>query len=472
MAMSGLQIQKLLPKTNCKECGSNTCLAFAMRLAAKKASLSECPYASDEAKAVLAAESEPPVKRVALGAEGKTAVGEETVLYRHEKTFVNQPLFAVNVNDGDPEAVKTLEMIRDYKLERVGEILTVSAVSVTQTSDDEAFLKLVKDALDITGLPLIIRAMNSEAAEKAAALAKGMRSVIAGVTDENADVLRQAAEANGHALAVTAPDLDGITALTVKLKDAGFNDLITEFQTFSRAEALQTNTIARRSAIKNNMKTLGYAAIKFICGNCEGKTSGECKPGLVVPSGDCSPMRPGLTQLMRETEQAITEINKYGGIIVLPSFNAAQLSTLMALRLNIYTDPQKPIQVEPKVYPIGEPDRKSPVFVTTNFSLTYFLVSGEIENSGISAWLVIPETEGMSVLTSWAAGKFNGAVIAKFVKEIGLEEMVDTREIVIPGYVAQISGELEEGLPGWKVLVGPQESADIESFVKSVLTKS
>jgi acetyl-CoA decarbonylase/synthase complex subunit gamma len=167
--------------------------------------------------------------------------------------------------------------------------------------------------------------------------------------------------------------------------------------------------------------------------------------------------------------EAVTEIAKYGGVCVLPRFDAAQMAALMTLRLNLYTDPQKPIQVEPKVYAIGEPKPDSPIFVTTNFSLTYFIVSGEIENCGISAWLVVPECEGMSVLTAWAAGKFSGAMIAKFIKGIGLEQQVTRRDIVIPGYVAQISGELEENLPGWKVLVGPQEAGDMESFVKSRL---
>jgi acetyl-CoA decarbonylase/synthase complex subunit gamma len=154
---------------------------------------------------------------------------------------------------------------------------------------------------------------------------------------------------------------------------------------------------------------------------------------------------------------------------VLPAFDAAQIASLITLRLNIFTHPQKPIQVEPKIYPVGEPNADSPVFVTTNFSLTYFIVGGEIENSGISAWLVVPECEGMSVLTAWAAGKFSGASVAKFCKEAGLEELVQRRDIVIPGYVAQISGELEEGLPGWNVMVGPQEAADIESFIKARL---
>ena len=440
MALSGLQIQKLLPKTNCKECGSNTCLAFAMKLAAKKANLSECPYASEEAMQVLGADSEPPVKGITIG--DKT-IGEETVLYRHEKTFVHETLIAINIDDTAADAQQTLESIRDYKLERVGEILTVNAVAVTQKGDSVSFAAMCEKARSITGLPIILHSANVPAIETAAAALKGTNSLISGITAENAAKMRELAEQNGLYLAVTAPDVDGVTALTEKLKADGFNNLVMEFATGSLAEAFQTNAIARFSAIKNNVKTVGYPTLKFI------------------DSGS----------IMDDTVLAINEITKYGGICVLPSFDAAQLVSLMTLRLNIYTDPQKPIQVEPKVYPIGEPDRNSPVFVTTNFSLTYFLVSGEIENSGISAWLVIPECEGMSVLTSWAAGKFSGAHIAKFIKESGFEDTVDTRSIVIPGYVSQISGELEENLPGWKVLVGPQESADIEAYVKAVLVK-
>jgi acetyl-CoA decarbonylase/synthase, CODH/ACS complex subunit gamma len=249
------------------------------------------------------------------------------------------------------------------------------------------------------------------------------------------------AKKHNMALALTAPDLDSLYALADRVRSGEFTDLVLQFETFSTAEQFQTNTIARRAALKDNVKPMGYPFIRFI------------------DSGD----------FLYDTAAAVTQIAKYGGIMVLPSFDPAQLAALMTLRLNIYTDPQKPIQVEPKIYAVGEPTPESPVFVTTNFSLTYFIVSGEIENSGTSAWLVVPECEGMSVLTSWAAGKFSGGSIAKFMKEANIEEQVKTREIVIPGYVAQISGELEEGLPGWKVLVGPQDAGDIESFVKAKL---
>ena len=445
MALTGLQIQKLLPKTNCKECGSNTCLAFAMKLAAKKAELSLCPYASDEAKKVLGAASEPPVKGVALGVEPQVKVGEETVLYRHEKTFVHPTALGLNVNDTDPANVteSTLNAVRDYLLERVGEKLCIEVVGVTQTgSSADAFVALACKAWETTRRPLILRSPDAAALTAAAVAVKGSHSVLLAPTPKAAEELLPVAQANGHALAITAPDLNELVALSAKLKAAGFNDLLLQFQVHSLAEQFQTNAVARRAALRDNYKPLGYASLTF------------------VDTGN----------LLDDSVAAVTEICKYGGICILPRFDAAQLASLMTLRLNVFTDPQKPIQVEPKIYSIGEPTDTSPVFVTTNFSLTYFIVSGEIENSGASAWLVVPECEGMSVLTAWAAGKFSGASIAKFIRESGLEQNVKTRELVIPGYVAQISGELEENLPGWKVLVGPQEAADIESFVKARLS--
>jgi len=448
MALSGLDIQKLLPKTNCKECGSNTCLAFAMKLAGKKASLSECPYASDEAKRVLGAASEPPVKAISLGPGGELKLGEETVLYRHEKTFVHQNLFAVDLRDDEPpeRAESTLKLLRDYELVRVGLSIRVDMVSVTQRgTDPAAFAAFARKAYAIAGKPLLLRSGDPAALALAAEAVKGSGSVLvaadASADPARIDALRAAAEANGHCLAVTGDDLDAICALTARLKSSGFDRIVLQYRVRSLAEAYQTNSIARRMAIKESYKPLGYPSLRYI------------------DSGNA----------LDDTAQAVTEICKYGGIVALPSFDPAQLVALMTLRLNVYTDPQKPIQVEPKVYAIGEPDERSPVFVTTNFSLTYFIVSGEIENSGASAWLLIPECEGMSVLTAWAAGKFNGATVAKSLRESELYERSASKTLVIPGFVSQISGEVEEGLPGWKVLVGPQDAGDIESFVKARL---
>ncbi len=388
MALSGLKIQKLLPRTNCKECGSNTCLAFAMKLAAKKVELSACPYASDEAKRILGAAAEPPVRGVKLGPAGALKLGEETVLYRHERSFVNPTAIAVNVDDTHPpERIEaTLREICDYAIERVGDTYAVDMVSVTQRSDrPELFVALAKRAWDQCRKPLVLRSPDPQALTRAAQAVKGSGSLIAGVTADDADELWQVAKQSGHALGLTAPDLDSLVALTSRLREAGCRDMVVDLPSLSLAERFQLSTIARRAALKKGFKPLGLPHLTFLEGD----------------------------DLLELAVDAATEICKYGGVVVLPSFDPALLAAMLTLRLNIFTDPQKPIQVEPGLYPIVEPGPDSPVFVTTNFSLTYFLVSGELENSGLSAWLLVPECEGMSVLTAWAAGKFSGAHIAR-----------------------------------------------------------
>jgi acetyl-CoA decarbonylase/synthase complex subunit gamma len=332
--------------------------------------------------------------------------------------------------------------VKDYVLERVGESLTIGMVAVTQlSSDGKTFCSLAEKAWGMTGKPLILRSKDTEALKEASARISGSGSIICTQGAEAVDALMPTAREHGHCLAVSSPDLDSLVALTSRLRDSGFTDILIQTGTDSLSERFQTNTVVRRAAIRDNFKPLGFPFLSFIdAGNA-----------------------------MDDTVEAVTDITKYGSICVLPGFDPAQLATLLTLRLNIFTDPQKPIQVEPKVYAVGEPNPDSPVFVTTNFSLTFFIVSGEIENSGISAWLAAPECEGMSVLTAWAAGKFSASSIAKFIKEINLEDHVRTRRIVIPGYVSQISGELEDGLPGWQVLVGPEEAADLEVFIKSHL---
>jgi acetyl-CoA decarbonylase/synthase complex subunit gamma len=437
MALTGLQIQKLLPKTNCKECGSNTCLAFAMKLAGKKAELSECPYASDEAKAILGAASEPPVKTVMVG---PNKVGGELYLYRHEKTFFNQPIFAVNIDDTDEDKAGKTEQIKNYVLERVGETLTIGAIAVTQMQDDsQKYIDAVKTAVS-SGLPVILRAKNASIAKEAAVLIKDNGGVIVNSVKEDALELAKAAQENGLVLGVTGATIDEIAEITGQVKESGFNDILLGIPADSLAQRFQLNTVVRRAALEN-VKTMGYSFLHFIEDD-------------------------NIYSVLRE---ASNEICKYGGVIIFPKLDIALISTLMTLRQNIYTDPQKPIQMEPGIYKIGEPNEDSYVWLTTNFSLTYFLVSGEIEGCGQNAWLLLPECEGLSVLTAWAAGKFGGDMIAKFLVSQGLNDTQKNKSLIIPGYVAQIKGDIEEGLPGWNIIVGSQEAGDIESFVNATL---
>jgi len=448
MALTGLQIQKLLPKTNCRECGSNTCMAFAMRLAARKADLSLCPYASDEAKAILGAAAEPPVREIGLGADGSLRSGGETVLYRHEKTFVHRTIFAVNIDDtaSDEQMNAALNAVKGYALDRVGETFRLDMLSLTHVGKDApAYIDLARRASSATGLPLVIRSNDPNLLLETSTALKGTGCVLSAATPETAAMLAPSAKENGHVLAVTASDIDAMAACLQTLRDSGYTDILLQFQSSTRTEQFQTNTIVRRAALMDGVKPMGYPLLRF-----------------VNSAGD----------MLDIVTEAATEILKYGGICVLPSLDPAILAALMTLRLNIFTDPQKPIQVEPKIYAIGEPDTESPVFVTTNFALTYFIVSGELENCGIGSWLAVPDCDGMSVLTAWAAGKFSGATVAKFIKESGLEDLVKTRTVTIPGFVSVISGEIEENLPGWKVLIGPPDASDLDGYVKVMLGKS
>ena len=442
MALTGLDIFKLLPKTNCGECAVPTCMAFAMKLAAKSAELSACPYASDEAKDKLGAASKPPIRLVKIGpADHEVQVGMETVMFRHEKTFVHPTAIAIAFGDDQrpDDLAHQTAVVRDYCLERVGEQLTIELVLIENvTGAVEPFVAAVKEVVGTTGRGAILMSDDAEALEAALKVLDGQRPLIHAATPANAEAMAKLALDYNAPLVARANTLDELTALTTKLAGLGVQDIVLELPADNPAAAMQNNTIIRKAALKSTFEPMGYPIL-----NC---LIGHDLPSLVA--------------------DASTLICKYSSILVVDSLAYQALLPMMMLRQNIFTDPQKPIQVEPKVYPVGEPDENSPVLVTTNFSLTYFIVSGEVENSGVPAHLAIVECEGMSVLTAWAAGKFSGEKIAAFIKQSGLEDQVKTRKLVIPGYVAQISGELEECLPGWEIAVGPQEASDLGSYMK------
>jgi len=442
MALSGLDIFKLLPKTNCGNCGVPTCLAFAMKLAQKKAELSGCPHASEEAKTVLGASSEPPIRLVKIGGANPLEVGEETVLFRHEKTFFHRPGIAVPLKTSEAEASLSarIQEIEDYRVERVGEELKIDLFFISHDSEDkEALRRCLQMVKENSSKGIILDCGHQEALKAGLEFLKDDRPAIflrTAVADKDIEL----ANAYQASLILTARSLEELAAQTEKANAGGVKHLILNLPSENLGRLLQRNTILRKSALRKNFKPFGYPLFTFI------RADDAC-------------------DLMAK---AAVLVCKYASIIVLPEFDNALLYALFTLRQNIYADPQKPIQMDAKIYPIGDPTPDSPVFVTTNFSLTYFIVSGEVENSGTSAHLVVCDTEGQSVLTAWAAGKFVPEKIAKFIKEVKLEDQVKTRKLVIPGFVSQISGELEEKLPGWQVIVGPQEASDIPAFVKSV----
>jgi len=444
MGLSGLVIYKLLPKTNCKECGFPTCLAFAMKLAARQVELSACPYVSDEAKAQLDAASAPPIRLVAVGAgDRKVEAGNETVLFRHEKTFYHQPgIFYRLGDDASAEAFAAqVQTIADYQIERVGMALSASGVAIENRSGDAATFGARVEQAAKAGLAVILMSESAAAIEAGLKAAQGAAPLIYGATEENWEAMAGLAAKYKAPLAVKGNgDLNSLAALTEKLDGKGVQDLVIDPGTRDWAGSLQAVTQMRRLAIKKNYRPLGYPVIAF--------------PGANANDAE------------EEALLASQGVAKYAGFIVLDHFDPAALYALLTLRQNIYTDPQKPIQVSPGLYEIGNPKPESPLLVTTNFSLTYFSVAGEVEGSGIPAWLLIADSEGMSVLTAWAAGKFDAERIAKAVNTMGVLDKVSHRKIIIPGLVSSISGDLEEELPGWQILVGPREAINIPAFLK------
>jgi acetyl-CoA decarbonylase/synthase complex subunit gamma len=442
MALSGIQIYKLLPQTNCKDCGFPTCLAFAMKLAAKQVELTACPHVSEASKSQLAESSAPPIRLVALkgNENGSTEVkaGNEVVLFRHEKTFYNMPGVFIKVTDANPvEAIQsTVRSTGSYIVNYVGIELTLQGFAVESASGNpEKFAAAVQAVRSASHKPVILISRDPAVIAAGLRVVDGERPMIYSADANNWDAMADLAKQHQAALAVTAASLEELAELTEKIKAKGVEDLVLDPVGQGLSASLTFNTQIRRLALKKNFRALGYPVITF-------------------------PPSP---------EAAAQAVAKYSGFIVLDHFDAATVYPLLVLRQNIYTDPQKPIQVLPGLYEINGPNADSPVLVTTNFSITYFSVANEVEGAGLPAWLLVADAEGMSVLTAWAAGKFDAERIAKAVKEFNVGDKVSKKRVILPGHVAVLSGELEAELPGWEIRVGPREAVDLPKFLKQAL---
>ncbi len=444
MAPTGLAIYKLLPQTNCKECGFPTCLAFAMKLAQKGTDLDKCPYVSDEAKAALDAASAPPIKLITIGAGDRAfEVGNETVMYRHEKTFFHQPGLVVRVKSDDAQLAEKAANAAAYAVERVGMTLTLDGLAVEHSAGDAAAYAAAVAAARAAapGLPLVL--MSEDAAAVDAALAGGAaadKPLVHAATAANWQAMAEVAKKHGCPLVIKSDDVNGLAELSEQVRGAGVEDLVLDPAATTLAGDLTAFTQLRRLALKKGARELGYPIIA-VCG---------------------APAWPA------ELARATQAVAKYAGVVVLDSPEPGMLYSLLTLRQNIYTDPQKPIQMEPKLYEIGAVGADSPLLITTNFSLTYFSVAGEVEGAGMPSYLLVADSDGQSVLTGWAAGKFDAEKIAKTVKESGIEGRISHKKLVIPGHVAGLSGEVEEELPGWQIMVGPRDAVDIPSYLKTV----
>ena len=443
MALSGIEIYKLLPQTNCQDCGYPTCLAFAMKLAAKQADLDDCPHVSDEAREKLAESSAPPIRLVTLSADGREVeAGNEIVLFRHEKRFFNPAGIFIRVFDSQPldEIKQQTSDAMSYVVEYVGMDLCLDGMAVQATGSGDAFAAAVEAVLETAKVPLILIADDPDVMAQGLEAAGDTRPLIYGATADNWEPFAELASEHGAPMAIRAETMSALAEVTKKAKEAGVERFVLDPWVSDMRSGLALNTLTRRLAIDETFRPLGFPLINFPT---------ECvdDPAMVPVA-------------------ATQAISKYAGFIVLDEFSPGTIYPLLVLRSNIYTNPQEPIQVEPGLYEINDPGPDSPVMVTTNFSITYFSVANEVDGSGVPGYLLVAAAEGMSVLTAWAAGEFDAERIAKAVKTTNLADKINHRKLVIPGHVAVLLGELEEELPDWELLVGPREAVDLTGYLK------
>ncbi len=442
MALKALDIFKLLPKTNCKKCGSPTCLAFAMKLAQKQTTLDQCPDVTEEAKAALDGAAAPPIRLVPVGAGAdKLEIGNETVMFRHDETFHHPPGIGTIVPDDlDADALAArIEAIGKLKFIRVGMEIKSNVVAVENVSGDADAFARTATALNEMGLPMVLMSANAEAIGKALESCAGAKPLIHAAGEQNWEAYAKLAKGHGCPLAVTAPDLDALAQRTEQIKAAGVEDMILDLTADSLSATLQALTATRQLALKKKVRALGYPCMA----------------------------RARKTDEFDNLAEACCLVAKYAGIVLTPLHQPEQILPLLTESQNLYTDPRKPIQVEPKLYAVGAVTPESPLLITTNFSLTYYTVEGEVEASRIPAHIAVIDTEGTSVLTAFAADKMTSENVAAFLNSDAVKSQVKHCKVIIPGYVAVMSGSLQEE-SGWEVLVGPREASGISKYLKTV----
>ncbi len=442
MALTGMQIYKNLPKTNCKECGFPTCMAFAMQVAAKQKALTDCPHISEEAQSTLSDASAPPMKLVKIGPESKRfEFGQETVMFRHEEKFHHGTGIAIRIPSSlsNDEVSAKVERINNSVFERVGDKLKVefSAVEIDGCDDPAARAKLVAEKINV---PLILIGNSVDTMKAAVSAVSAEKPLIYKADASNIEGFAEIAAGAKTPLAVSGENLEQLADLTSKAKEKGVEEMVLAFKCTNINETLRTLTIARRAALKKGFKALGYPAMVEIDSN--------------------SPED--------ETIYASTFAAKYASIVLIDGIEPWELLPIMATVQNIYTDPQVPNTVEAKLYEIGNTNENSPVMFTTNFSLTYFSVEGEVERSKIPSYICVVETEGLGVLNAYAGDKISAEKVVKTIVEQKVVEKVKHRKLIIPGLLPIFRAEIEDTSDWKEVIIGPESASKIPNFLNEI----
>ncbi len=437
---TAIEIFKHLPKKNCGDCKFPTCLAFAMQLANNKAKLEDCPHLSEAGRSALASSSAPPIRLIKVGS-GKNVVdmGDETELYRHDKRFFHPTAFALRITDdlNEDDLYKRLSYARSLRFERVGQLLKLDLVELEfRSGDADRYASFVRKVASETELPLVLRGTNAAALAAAATAIKDRRPLLHGADASNLKEMCAVAKGNGLPLVVGADNLNGLADLVEAVRKEGVEDIVLDPRPTDLKDLIERCTIIRRSAIRKTFRGLGYPIY------------------LSIPAG-----RDGMLM-------ASTAVMKYGSLLSFEELPASNALPLMVLRQNIYTDPQVPIQVKPDLYPVNNPGPDAPLLFTTNFSLTFFTVMSDLEKSKVPVWLQVVDTEGLSVLTAYSAGKLTAESVRNALLATGAKERSKMGALVIPGMVARMAVKLSEAT-GLQIIVGPKESSGLPKFLRS-----
>jgi len=445
MPIAGSEIVKKLPgRKPCKDCGFPTCFAFAMKLASGGATVDKCPYLSDEVKADLLDLLAPPIRLVTIGSgDSAVMIGNEEVIYRHEKTFVHSPAITLLISDKEDDARvdEKITRMKDLQFPWVGVELKAELLALRfESGNKDKFLSLVKKVHDATDVGVVLISEDPDALFAARDIFADRSPLLYPITSENIDKAIPRIKEKITPVGLKAESIEKLIPLTIRLKEEGIEDLVLDPGSRNVLEAVRDQTFIRRASLKQGFRPLGYPTIGFPC--------------FIAKDG------------LKEMMAGSAFINKWAAIIVFSDFDPHSLLPLLVQRLNIYTDPRFPMAVEEKFYEVGQPDESSPVLVTSNWALTYFLVSSAVEATKVPAYICVKEAEGLGVLTAWAAGKFTGDAVGTFIKKCGIEDRVKHRKIVIPGKVARIKGELEDAMNlEWEVVIGPRETTGIANFL-------
>ncbi|MDI6724608.1 MAG: acetyl-CoA decarbonylase/synthase complex subunit gamma [Methanobacterium sp.] len=454
MAVTAMDVYRLLPKTNCAKCGEASCMAFATKLSEKETDLELCTQLAADEMDKLVDLLAPAVKEITIGKGDKAIlVGGDEVLYRYELTYYNQTPLVIDISDDMDDAAfeERVKKIEDTQFERTGELLTLDAIALRNKSGDASKFKEAAAKLKNSSLALVLCSFDADAMKAALEVVGDERPLIYGATENNIEQMASLALEYDCPIALFVPnDLEKMKELSRTLRTKGVNDIILDPGTYVDAgigDTLDDFIMIRRLAVEERDEDFRFPILGV--------------PALTWLNSE----EDEINTAIKEATIAATLINKYADMMIIHGTEIWELIPVLTLRQSLYTDPRKPQAVDAGVYEFGEVNEDSPVALTTNFALTYYTVEGDLKSGKANCYLLVLDTEGRAVDVSVAGSQFNGKAVADLIKETGIEDKVKTRKMVIPGLGAPVSGEIEDD-SGWEVVVGPRDSSALADFLK------